>query len=157
MILWDELEEIKEKSIENEQILEVQLLFNGYKVTSFLEYNEFIYNISLDILELNSNKYNIVDKTIENVQVKSQIRYIQVQVQLRKKKGRQSINDLKDLFELNIETKKISFLYFDVISTNNKMTYDELVNIVGLSISCMEVESFKIYKDNIIHIKLKDS
>lgn len=94
MILWDELEEIKEKSIENEQILEVQLLFNGYKVTSFLEYNEFIYNISLDILELNSNKYNIVDKTIENVQVKSQIRYIQVQVQLRKK-GRQSINDFK--------------------------------------------------------------
>lgn len=85
MILWDELEEIKEKSIENEQNLEVQLLFNGYKVTSFLEYNEFIYNISLDILELNSNKYNIVDKTIENVQVKSQIRYIQVQVQLRKK------------------------------------------------------------------------
>lgn len=84
MILWDELEEIKEKSIENEQILEVQLLFNGYKVTSFLEYNEFIYNISLDILELNSNKYNIVDKTIENVQVKSQIRYIQVQ--LRKKR-----------------------------------------------------------------------
>lgn len=79
MILWEELEEIKEKSIENEQILEVQLLFNGYKVTSFLEYNEFIYNISLDILELNSNKYNIVDKTIENVQVKSQIRYIQVQ------------------------------------------------------------------------------
>ena len=87
MILWDELEEIKEKSIENEQILEIQLLFNGYKVTSFLEYNEFIYNISLDILELNSNKYNIVDKTIENVQVKSQIRYIQVQVQIRKKKG----------------------------------------------------------------------
>lgn len=86
MILWDELEEIKEKSIENEQILEIQLLFNGYKVTSFLEYNEFIYNISLDILELNSNKYNIVDKTIENVQVKSQIRYIQVQVQLRKKR-----------------------------------------------------------------------
>lgn len=86
MILWDELEEIKEKSIENEQILEVQLLFNGYKVTSFLEYNEFIYNISLGILELNSNKYNIVDKTIENVQVKSQIRYIQVQVQLRKKR-----------------------------------------------------------------------
>lgn len=85
MILWDELEEIKEKSIENEQILEVQLLFNGYKVTSFLEYNEFIYNVSLDILELNSNKYNIVDKTIENVQVKSQRRYIQVQVELRKK------------------------------------------------------------------------
>ena len=84
MILWEELEEIKEKSIENEQSLEVRLLFNGYKVTSFLEYNNFIFSMSLDILELNSNKYVIVDKTIENVQVKSQIRYIQVQVELKK-------------------------------------------------------------------------
>lgn len=70
---------------------------------------------------------------------------------------------LKDLFELNLENKeKYHFCIFidgnrDVISTNNKMTYNELVNIVGLSISSMEVESFKIYKDNIIHIKLKDS
>lgn len=85
MILWEELEEIKEKSIENEQSLEVRLLFNGYKVTSFLEYNNFIFSMSLDILELNSNKYVIVDKTIENVQVKSQIRYIQVQVELIKR------------------------------------------------------------------------
>lgn len=85
MILWEELEEIKEKSIENEQSLEVRLLFNGYKVTSFLEYNNFIFCMSLDILELNSNKYVIVDKTIENVQVKSQIRYIQVQVELKKR------------------------------------------------------------------------
>ena len=70
---------------------------------------------------------------------------------------------LQDLLELNIEKKeKYHFCIFidgnfDVISTNNKMTYDELVNIVGLSISYMEVENFKIYKDNIIHIKLKDS
>lgn len=70
---------------------------------------------------------------------------------------------LQDLLELNIENKeKYHFCIFidgnfDVISTNNKMTYDELVNIVGLSISWMEVESFKIYEDNIIHIKLKDS
>lgn len=85
MILWEELEEIKEKSIENEQSLEVRLLFNGYKVTSFLEYNNFIFSMSLDILELNSNKYVIVDKTIENVQVKSQIRYIQVQVEVKKR------------------------------------------------------------------------
>lgn len=70
---------------------------------------------------------------------------------------------LKDLFELNIENKeKYHFcifidLIFDVISTNNKMTYKELLTIVGYSISCMEVESLKIYKDNIIHINLKDS
>lgn len=80
MILWDELEEIKEKCIENEQNLEIQLLFNGYKVTSFLEYNEFILNISLDILELYYNEYIIEDKTIENKQVKSPIKYIQVTV-----------------------------------------------------------------------------
>lgn len=80
MILWDELEEIKEKCIENEQNLEIQLLFNGYKVTSFLEYNEFILNISLDILELYYNEYIIEDTTIENKQVKSPIKYIQVTV-----------------------------------------------------------------------------
>lgn len=80
MILWDELEEIKEKCIENEKNLEIQLLFNGYKVTSFLEYNEFILNISLDILELYYNEYIIEDKTIENKQVKSPIKYIQVAV-----------------------------------------------------------------------------
>lgn len=80
MILWDELEEIKEKSIENEQNLEIQLLFNGYKVTSFLEYNEFILNISLDILELDHNEYIIEDKTIENKQIKSLIKNIQVTV-----------------------------------------------------------------------------
>ena len=51
MILWNELEEIKEKSIENEQVLEIQLLFNGHKVTSFLDYNTFIYTRSLDMLE----------------------------------------------------------------------------------------------------------
>lgn len=44
---------------------------------------------------------------------------------------------LKDLFELNIENKeKYHFCIFidgnfNVISTNNKMTYDELLNIVG--------------------------
>ena len=85
MILWNELEEIKEKSIENEQVLEIQLLFNGHKVTSFLDYNTFIYTISLDMLELKSSKYDIIDKTIESVQVKSPIRYIQVNIKLRKK------------------------------------------------------------------------
>nr|DAO90781.1 MAG TPA: hypothetical protein [Caudoviricetes sp.] len=90
MILWDQLEEIKEKSIENEQSLEIQLLINNLKITSFIEYNDFIYTMSLDILELNHHEYIIEDKTIENKQVKSQIRYIQVQVQLRKKR---EVND----------------------------------------------------------------
>ena len=70
---------------------------------------------------------------------------------------------LKDLFKLNIENKeKYHFCIFidenfDVINTFNKMTFNDLIGITGLSISCMKVVSFKIYKDNIIHIKLKDS
>lgn len=84
MILWDELEEIKEKSIENEQSLEIRLLINNLKITSFIEYNAFIYTMSLDILELFHNEYIIEDKTIENKQVKSPIKYIQVQVELKK-------------------------------------------------------------------------
>lgn len=78
MVLWAELEEIKEKSIENEQSLEIQLLINNLKVSSFIEYNAFIYTISLDILDLDHNEYIIEDKTIENKQVKSPIKYIQV-------------------------------------------------------------------------------
>lgn len=85
MILWNELEKIFEDSIKREQILEIQLLFNGDTVTSFLSYNTFIYTISLDMLELEPTKYDIVDKTIENEQVKSPIRYIQVNIKLRRK------------------------------------------------------------------------
>lgn len=80
MILWDELEEIKEKCIENEQSLEIRLVINNLKITSFIEYNTFIYTMSLDILELYYNEYIIEDKTIENKQVKSTIKYIQVTV-----------------------------------------------------------------------------
>lgn len=87
MILWNELEKIFEDSIKREQILEIQLLFNGHTVTSFLGYNTFIYTISLDMLELEPTKYDIVDKTIENEQVKSPIRYIQVNIKLRRKVG----------------------------------------------------------------------
>lgn len=85
MILWNELEKLFEESIKREQILEIQLLFNGHIVTSFLSYNTFIYTISLDMLELESIKYDLIDKTIESVQVKSPIRYIQVNIKLRKK------------------------------------------------------------------------
>lgn len=85
MILWTELEKLFEESINREQSLEIQLVFNGHKITSFLGYNTFIYTISLDMLELESTKYDIVDKTIENEQVKSPIRYIQVHIKTSKK------------------------------------------------------------------------
>lgn len=78
MILWDQLEEIKEKSIEKEQSLQIRLLINNLKITTFIDYNAFIYTMSLDILELNHHEYIIEDKTIENKQVKSLIKYIQV-------------------------------------------------------------------------------
>lgn len=87
MKLWTELENYFYESIKKEQNLEIQLLFNGHTVTSFLGYNTFIYTISLDMLELESSIYDIIDKTIESVQVKSPIRYIQVNIKLRKKKG----------------------------------------------------------------------
>lgn len=80
MILWDQLEEIKEKSKENEQSLQIRLLINNLKITTFIDYNAFIYTMSLDILELNHHEYIIEDKTIENKQVKSLAKYIQVTV-----------------------------------------------------------------------------
>lgn len=80
MTLWTELEKLYEESNNRDQSLEIQLLFNGHKITSFFEYITFIFTISLDILELESTKYDIVDKTIENEEVKSPIRYIQVYI-----------------------------------------------------------------------------
>lgn len=78
MILWSKLDELEQETIEREQILEIQLLVNGHKITSFLEYNEFILTISLDTLELDSTKCIFIDKTIETEQVKSKTRFIQV-------------------------------------------------------------------------------
>lgn len=78
MILWSKLDELEQETIEREQILEIQLLVNGHKITSFLEYNEFILTISLDTLELDSTKCIFIDKTIETEQVKSKARFIQV-------------------------------------------------------------------------------
>lgn len=85
MTLWTELEKLFVETINREQSLEVQMVFNGHKITSFLGYINFIYTISLDMLELEPTKYDIVDKTIENEQVKSPIRYIQVNIKLRRK------------------------------------------------------------------------
>lgn len=78
MILWSELENYFEESIKKEQNLEIQLLFNKCKITSFLDYNDFVYTTSIDILELQKDKYSIIDKTIESKEVKSPTRFLQV-------------------------------------------------------------------------------
>lgn len=78
MILWSKLENYFEESIKKEQNLEIQLLFNKCKLTSFLEYNYFVYTTSIDILELPEDKYTIIDKTIESEEVKSPTRFLQV-------------------------------------------------------------------------------
>lgn len=80
MLLWSELEELFEESIKKDQNLEIQLLFNKFKITSFIDYNSFVYTTSIDILKLRKGIYNIIDKTIENEEVKSPIRFIQVQI-----------------------------------------------------------------------------
>lgn len=80
MVLWSELVQLVEESIKKDQNLEIQLSFNKCKITSFLDYNYFVYTISLDILELQKGKYNIIDKTVENEEVKSPTRFIEVQI-----------------------------------------------------------------------------
>lgn len=78
MILWSELENYFEESVKKDQNLEIQLLFNKCKISSFLDYNYFVYTTSIDILELQKDKYSIIDKTIESEQVKSPTRFLQV-------------------------------------------------------------------------------
>lgn len=78
MKLWSELENYFEESIKKDQNLEIQLVFNKCKITSFLDYNNFVYTTSIDILELQKDKYSIIDKTIEREEVKSPIRFLQV-------------------------------------------------------------------------------
>lgn len=78
MTLWSELDELLHETIEREQILRIQLLVNGHKITTFLEYNEFIFTISLEIFKLDSTKCIFIDKTVETKQVKSETRFIQV-------------------------------------------------------------------------------
>ena len=78
MTFWSKLDELLHETIEREQILRIQLLVNGHKITTFLEYNEFIFTISLEILKLDSTKCIFIDKTVETKQVKSETRFIQV-------------------------------------------------------------------------------
>lgn len=78
MKLWSELENYFEESIKKDQNLEIQLVINKCKITSFLDYNNFVYTTSIDILELQKDKYSIIDKTIESEEVKSPTRFLQV-------------------------------------------------------------------------------
>lgn len=78
MKLWSELENYFEESIKKDQNLEIQLVFNKCNITSFLDYNNFVYTTSIDILELQKDKYSIIDKTIESEEVKSPTRFLQV-------------------------------------------------------------------------------
>ena len=78
MILWTELENYYKESIKKDQNLEIELLFNKCKITSFVDYSYFVYTTSLEILELQKDKYSIIDKTIESKEVKSQTRFLQV-------------------------------------------------------------------------------
>lgn len=78
MKLWSELENYFEESIKKDQNLEIQLVINKCKITSFLNYNNFVYTTSIDILELQKDKYSIIDITIESEEVKSPTRFLQV-------------------------------------------------------------------------------
>lgn len=78
MKLWSELENYFEESIKKDQNLEIQLVINKCKITSFLDYNNFVYTTSIDILELQKDKYSIIDKTIESEEVKSPTRFLEV-------------------------------------------------------------------------------
>lgn len=78
MKLWSELENYFEESIKKDQNLEIQLVFNKCTITSFLDYNNFVYTTSIDILLLQKDKYYIIDKTIESEEVKSPTRFLQV-------------------------------------------------------------------------------
>lgn len=78
MKLWSELENYFEESIKKDQNLEIQLVINKCKITSYLDYNNFVYTTSIDILELQKDKYSIIDKTIESEEIKMPTRFLQV-------------------------------------------------------------------------------
>ena len=44
---------------------------------------------------------------------------------------------------------------FDIINTKIKITFNDLRDIIGSSVVCMEIEDYQVYSKNIIHIKIK--
>lgn len=78
MTLWDRIEEIRKNNLEQE--VEYQLFYNNFKITDSIPLSSFRMNISLDILELDSNKFIIVDTTVERHLIKAPVRYIKVYI-----------------------------------------------------------------------------
>lgn len=78
MILWDKIDEIREEYLYQE--IEIQLFYNNFKITDWIPVLSFVMNVSLDILELPSTKYDIEDITKETEQIKAPIRYVKVNI-----------------------------------------------------------------------------
>ncbi len=78
MILWDKIDEIREEYLYQE--IEIQLFYNNFKITDWIPVSSFVMNVSLDILELPSTKYDIEDITKETEQIKAPIRYVKVNI-----------------------------------------------------------------------------
>lgn len=78
MILWDKIDEIREEHLYQE--IEIQLFYNNFKITDWIPVSSFVMNVSLDILELPSTKYDIEDITKETEQIKAPIRYVKVNI-----------------------------------------------------------------------------
>lgn len=78
MILWDKIDEIREEYLDQE--IEIQLFYNNFKITDWIPVSSFVMNVSLDILELPSTKYDIEDITKETEQIKAPIRYVKVNI-----------------------------------------------------------------------------
>lgn len=78
MILWDKIHSIREEYLYQE--IEIQLFYNNFKITDWIPVSSFVMNVSLDILELPSTKYDIEDITKETEQIKAPIRYVKVNI-----------------------------------------------------------------------------
>ena len=79
MILWDKLEEIRKEHVEQE--IEIIIYYNKHRITDYMPYSTFHMNIALDILNMEVDKQvEVIDKTIENENIKVYIRNIFVNI-----------------------------------------------------------------------------
>lgn len=69
---------------------------------------------------------------------------------------------LKEFIENNrYNTKTFNFCILindtiDIINTKIKITFNDLRDIIGSSVVCMEIEDYQVYSTNIIQIKIKN-
>lgn len=68
---------------------------------------------------------------------------------------------LKEMIENNrYNTKTFNFCIvindkFDIINTAIKITFNDLRDIIGLSVVSMEIEDYQVIQKNLIHITIK--